>query len=179
MYEVTDSGLTLVYDSGSDFETITAEKLADYFNCSNDKIKLDNRSGKKGPEPETVTTGTVDGKTYAFIALERIGGVMVYDISDPAGAKFVNYINSREFEDAIQGDVSPEGLRFVPAANGRKAMLLAACEVSGTLAAYELTPAQSSTSGGATSGTATAEFSPNVPCTRAQVDTFLWGACNP
>lgn len=151
LYEVTDSGLTLVYDSGSDFETITAEKLADYFNCSNDKIKLDNRSGKKGPEPETVTTGTVDGKTYAFIALERIGGVMVYDITDPAGGKFVNYINSREFDAAIQGDVSPEGLYFVPGANGRKAMLLAACEVSGTLAAYELTPAQSSTSGGGSS----------------------------
>ena len=152
MYEVTDSGLTLVFDSGSDFETITAEKLANYFNCSNDKIKLDNRSGKKGPEPETVTTGTVDGKTYAFIALERIGGVMVYDITDPANGKFVNYINSREFENAIQGDVSPEGLCFVPGANGRKAMLLAACEVSGTLAAYELTPAQNSTSGESSSG---------------------------
>ncbi len=155
LYEITDSGLTLVYDSGSDFETITAEKLADYFNCSNDKIKLDNRSGKKGPEPETVTTGTVDGKTYAFVALERIGGVMVYDITDPANGKFVNYINSREFDAAIQGDVSPEGLCFVPGANGRKAMLLAACEVSGTLAAYELTPAQNSTSGGFSSGTTT------------------------
>lgn len=151
MYEVTNSGLTLVFDSGSDFETITAEKLADYFNCSNDETEMDDRSGKKGPEPETVTTGTVDGKTYAFVALERIGGVMVYDITDPANGKFVNYINSREFENAIQGDVSPEGLCFVPGANGRKAMLLAACEVSGTLAAYELTPAQSSTSGGGSS----------------------------
>lgn len=151
LYEATDSGLTLVYDSGSDFETITSEKLAKYFNCSNNKTGMDNRSGKKGPEPETVTTGTVDGKTYAFIALERIGGVMVYDITDPAGGKFVNYINSREFDAAIQGDVSPEGLCFASAANGRKAMLLAACEVSGTLAAYELTPAQNSTSGGGSS----------------------------
>lgn len=159
LYEVTDSGLTLVYDSGSDFETITAEKLADYFNCSNNKTGMDNRSGKKGPEPETVTTGTVDGKTYAFIALERIGGVMVYDITDPAGGKFVNYINSREFDADIQGDVSPEGLCFVPGANGRKAMLLAACEVSGTLAAYELTPAQSSTSG-TTTGSQTSQTTP-------------------
>ena len=84
-------------------------------------------------------------KTYAFIALERIGGIMVYDITDPNHTKFVNYINSREFEDNIQGDVSPEGLCFIPAAESSagKPLLLAACEVSGTLAVYELTGEQS------------------------------------
>ena len=141
IYEVTDAGLNLVYDSGSGFEEITAEQLPAYFNASNDKTSLDNRSGKKGPEPESVVTGMVDGRTYAFIALERISGVMVYDITDPANAEFVNYINSREFDTAIQGDVSPEGLCFVPAGASRtgNALLLAACEVSGTLAVYELT----------------------------------------
>lgn len=139
IYEVTANGLDLVFDSGSEFEQVTADKLPDYFNTSNDKISLDNRSGKKGPEPESVVTGTVDGKTYAFIAIERIGGVMVYDITDPANAKFVNYINSREFDEAIKGDVSPEGLCFVPASNSKSgnALLLTACEVSGTLAVYE------------------------------------------
>ena len=158
IYEMGSSGLTLVYDSGSGFEEITAETLKDYFNCSNDKISMDNRSGKKGPEPEAVVTGTVGGKLYAFIALERISGVMVYDITDPGNAKFVNYINSREFDTAIQGDVSPEGMCFIPAANGRKAMLLAACEVSGTLAAYDLTPAAAqggSSGGGSSSGSST------------------------
>ena len=136
IYEVADNGLTLVYDSG--FEEFTAEKLPGNFNTSNDKISMDNRSGKKGPEPESVVTGTVDGKTYAFIALERIGGVMVYDVTDPAQAKFVNYINSREFEAEIQGDVSLEGLCFVPAAQRTdgKALLLTACEVSGALAVH-------------------------------------------
>ncbi|MGN1121948.1 MAG: choice-of-anchor I family protein, partial [Eubacteriales bacterium] len=145
IYEVANNGLKPVYDSGSDFETITAKELPDYFNCSNDKITRDNRSGKKGPEPETVITGTVDGKTYAFIALERIGGIMVYDITDPSHATFVNYINSREFDDAIQGDVSPEGMCFVSGRDSKtgNALLLAACEVSGTLAVYELTPAHS------------------------------------
>ena len=153
IYEVGNNGLTLVYDSGSDFEKITAKELPKYFNCSNDKISLDNRSGKKGPEPETVITGTVDGRTYAFVALERIGGIMVYDITDPANAEFVNYINSREFDADIKGDVSPEGLCFISAANSKtgKALLLAACEVSGTLAAYELMPVSSS-SGGSGSG---------------------------
>ncbi|MDO4502179.1 MAG: choice-of-anchor I family protein [Coriobacteriia bacterium] len=139
LFEVTDSGLELVFDSGSDFEAITAQVLPQYFNCSNDKTSLDNRSGKKGPEPETVVVGTVGDTTYAFVALERVGGVMVYDVTDPAKASFVNYINSREFDAAIQGDVSPEGLCFIPAeANGGQARLLAACEVSGTLAAYDL-----------------------------------------
>ena len=139
IYEVIGDGLNLVYDSGSGFEQITAEKLPNNFNTSNDKITIDNRSGKKGPEPESVVTGTVDGKTYAFVALERIGGIMVYDITDPANTKFVNYINSREFAAEVQGDVSPEGLSFIPASMSKngKAILLAACEVSGTLTVYQ------------------------------------------
>ena len=164
IYEVTNTGLSLAYDSGSDFEQITAEKLPDYFNCSNDKMSMDNRSGKKGPEPETVITGGVNGKTYAFIALERIGGVMVYDITDPANAKFVNYINSREFDAAIQGDVSPEGLCFVPAANSKtgNALLLTACEVSGTLAVYEMTGRQSSNQSGGSSSSGSSASSSNT-----------------
>lgn len=50
-FEVTDQGLTEVYDSGNDFESITAEAFPDYFNCSNDDNEVDSRSGKKGPEP--------------------------------------------------------------------------------------------------------------------------------
>ena len=171
LYEVGADGLTLVYDSGSDFEEITAKQLPKYFNCSNDKIKLDNRSGKKGPEPESVTTGTVDGKTYAFVALERIGGVMVYDITDPANATFVNYINSRDFSDKIVNDVSPEGLCFVSAADSKTGspLLLAACEVSGTMAAYELTPVRSSSggghSGGSSGGSGRVTYPVTVPTT--------------
>lgn len=139
IYEAQENGLKLVYDSGSDFEEVTASVLPDFFNASNNKTSMDNRSGKKGPEPESVVTGIVDGKTYAYIGLERIGGVMVYDISDPEKAEFVNYINSREFENAVQGDVSPEGLCFVSAKDSKtgNALLLTACEVSGTLAVYE------------------------------------------
>ena len=65
-------------------------------------------------------------------------------ITDPENATFVNYINSREFDSAIQGDVSPEGLCFIPEADSKNgdSILLAACEVSGTMAAYrcEYTP---------------------------------------
>ncbi|MDD7178923.1 MAG: choice-of-anchor I family protein [Lachnospiraceae bacterium] len=138
VFEVTSGGLKEVYDSKDDFEKITAEKLPTYFNCSNDDVEKDSRSGKKGPEPENVVVGTINGKNYAFVAVERIGGIMVYDITDPANAKYVNYINSREFDIAIQGDVSPEGLCLVEQGKSGNPILLAACEVSGTLAAYEL-----------------------------------------
>ena len=156
LFEVTDNGLTQVFDSGNDFEAKTAAYLPDYFNCSNDDLAVDDRSGKKGPEPETVTVGQVGDKTYAFVTLERIGGVMVYDITNPAEVSYVNYINSRDFSEETGSDDSPEGLHFIAAdasPNG-KAMLLAACEVGGTVAAYELSANKngSSDSGSSDSG---------------------------
>ena len=160
LYEVTGAGIQEVYTSGSDFERLTAQYFPDSFNTSNDNNVLDDRSGKKGPEAESVTVGTVDGKTYAFVALERTGGVMVYDVTDPANVSYVNYINSRDFTSTVPGseqyedgeldkwvtggDVAPEGFAFVSADNSPTgaALLLTACEVSGTVAVYQLTPGQ-------------------------------------
>ena len=168
LYEVSDTGIQEVFTSGSDFERLTAQYLPEYFNCSNDDKSLDDRSGKKGPEAESVTVGQVNGKTYAFVALERIGGIMVYDVTDPAHVAYVNYINSRDFSSVIPdsedddklvtgGDVAPEGLAFVPSAASPtgKDLLLAACEVSGTMAVYELTEKQSGNGGGSSSGGST------------------------
>ncbi|MBR5489471.1 MAG: choice-of-anchor I family protein, partial [Firmicutes bacterium] len=139
--EVTESGLKVVYSSGNDFEKITAEVLPEHFNCSNDTIELEDRTGKKGPEPEGITTGIVDGRTYAFIALERIGGIMMYDVTNPSKTEFVNYINSRDFSQDVKDDVSPEGMAFVAAEKSStgNALLVAANEVSGTVSVYELT----------------------------------------
>lgn len=132
--------MELVYNSGNDFEQKTAEYLPDWFNCSNDDIAVDSRSMKKGPEPETVTVGRIGDRYYAFIALERTGGIMVYDITDPAGASYVNYINTRDFSEDIAGDVAPEGLAFVPSYSSGSGLpvLVTACEVSGTVAAYTM-----------------------------------------
>jgi hypothetical protein len=146
LFEAGQEGLTLVYDSGAAFEAQTAAYLPDYFNVSNDDVEKDSRSNKKGPEPESVVTGEINGKTYAFIGLERVGGVMVYEVTDPKQVSFVNYINSRDFihvdENGIGPDDAPEGLCFVPAGQSPtgEALLLAAFEVSGTVAAYELAP---------------------------------------
>lgn len=147
IFRVDEDGLTQVFDSGKAFEELTASYIPEYFNCSNDDNEYDSRSPKKGPEPESVTIGTVGNNVYAFIALERISGIMVYDITDPANASYVNYINTRDFsenpEDAdpeenpdfyLTGDVAPEGLCLINTPD--TTVLLAAFEVSGTVSAY-------------------------------------------
>lgn len=133
-----------VFDSGSDFERITAEHLPAFFNASNDDNKFDSRSDDKGPEPEGLATGWVNGQLYAFVGLERVGGVMVYDITNPYGAQYVGYLNHRDFSadvaSAAAGDLGPEGLTFVPGAQMSDgiARLIVGNEVSGTTSIYQI-----------------------------------------
>ncbi len=141
IFKATKNGLELVADSESGFEEITAKYIPNNFNASNDDKSLEDRSGKKGPEPEYVAVGNVDGKDYAFIGLERISGVMVYDVTNPSDISYVNYINTRDFSEDIKGDVGPEGIVFVSASDSSngKALVLAANENSGTLSVYQVT----------------------------------------
>jgi DNA-binding beta-propeller fold protein YncE len=125
----------LVFDSGSEFETITAALHPTLFNSEEgDPGEFDARSDNKGPEPESVVLGDVGGRQYAFIGLERIGGAFVYDATTPTLPNYLGYSLS-------QGpDQSPEGLVYVrpsESPNGR-ALVLIAHEVSGTLGVYEL-----------------------------------------
>ncbi|WP_346235365.1 choice-of-anchor I family protein [Lysinibacillus telephonicus] len=131
--------MDLVFDSGSDFEKIIAEKVPQHFNVDNEEVEVDNRSDNKGPEPESAVVGEIDGKLYAFIGLERFSGIMVYDLTDVNKPEFVTLISSRDFSENIKGDVSPEGLVFVSAEESPtgKALLMATHEVSGTVAVYE------------------------------------------
>ncbi len=135
IFKVTENALVEVFDSGSDFERITAEVLPDFFNCSNDTVAAEDRSGKKGPEPENVTVGIIDGHIYAFIGLERISGVMIYDITDPLAPAFKNFFTSRDYTSDTKDDVSPEGLAFVAANNNQSGapILILSNEVSGTV----------------------------------------------
>jgi hypothetical protein len=94
-----------------------------------------------------VTIAEIEGNTYAFIGLERVGGVMVYNISNPQAASFVQYINPRDFtvdaEDDVEivGDLGPESIVFIPAADSPSGepLLLVSNEVSGTLAVFSVT----------------------------------------
>jgi len=140
-----------VYDSGADFEKITAMLLPDEFNSTNDENNsFDNRSDDKGPEPEGITLGRIGKRTIAFVGLERIGGIMAYDITNPYKVRFLDYVNNRNFAVDAQlpdettnpevGDLGPEGLAFIAASdspNGEP-LLVVGNEVSGTTSIFEI-----------------------------------------
>ena len=147
-----------VWDSGDAMEQFLASDSCkagaarnipckDFFNSNHEEGNtLDNRSDNKGPEPEGVTVGRIGEKTFAFVGLERMGGVLVYDVSQPQAPVQVDYINTREDwttkdpSTVKSGDLGPEGLAFIPAAkspNG-KPLLMVGNEVSGTTAIFQL-----------------------------------------
>ncbi|HWI30282.1 MAG TPA: choice-of-anchor I family protein [Microbacterium sp.] len=144
-----------VFDSGDAFERITAAANPAFFNSNHTESNLEGRSDDKGPEPESLAIGTLSGRTYAFIGFERVGGIAVFDITEPAASTFVTYINNRDFSVSVEdaddplavlsaaGDLGPEGLVFIPAeASATGAPLLAvANEVSGTTTLFSITDA--------------------------------------
>lgn len=137
---------TLVYDSGDLMERRTAQALPDDFNSSNDANgSFDSRSDDKGPEPEGVVVGRVQGRQYAFVGLERVGGIMVFDVTRPEATRYVSYVNNRDFavedaESAAAGDLGPEGLLFIKAEDSPNGtpLLVVGNEVSGTTTVFEV-----------------------------------------
>ena len=112
-----------MFDTGDQISHLT-QTYGEYINSY-----TASRNDDKGAEPEGVTTGSYGGTDYAFLGLERAGGVMVYDLTNPSRAMFDQYVT---FSD----HVSPEGLTFVSAADSptNQPLLLVANEVSGTIA---------------------------------------------
>ena len=160
---------TLVWDSGSEFEEIALRDYPKAFNSDSDSgaassllmvqgqpARLDGRSTSKGVEPEALAVGTIGTQTFAFIGLERMGGIMAYNVSNPATPTFISYTNL-----ALAGlglspannttpgsyDVSPEAIVFVPAAQSPtlKPLLITANELSGTTTVYEVRVASPTT----------------------------------
>jgi len=142
-----------VFDSGSDFERITAERFPEQFNNDNNESDPDGRSDNKGPEPEGLALGQVGDRHYAFVGLERIGGVMVYEITDPESPSFVQYINERDFSVDIEaeiedgdapasaaGDLGPEGLAFATAEESPidEPLVFVGHEISGTTVVFRV-----------------------------------------
>lgn len=154
----------LLWDSGDQFEQKVSEISPDYFNIGL-KIKKgkfkdlekDARSGNSGPEPEGVAIGKVEGKTLVFIGLEKQGGIMMYDVSNPKSPEFIQYIESRNYNSEIQlngeiyneqgtpaefieSDLNPEGIIFVSKKDSpiNKPLLIVAYEKSGSVVIYEI-----------------------------------------
>ncbi len=158
IFRVDADSLVRVYDSGDEFERITAARFPANFNATNTSNALDNRSDDKGPEPEDVKIARIGDSTYAFIGLERIGGVMIYNITSPTAPRFVSYINNRNFSvtpgastvlvgaaagpvaaDRV-GDLGAEGLLVIPGnlSPNSRPLLVVANEVSGTVTTIQL-----------------------------------------
>lgn len=151
IFLVTENGLEMVYDSGSQMEETTAVMFPADFNSNHrENQSFDSRSDDKGPEPEGIALGEVNGRMYAFVGLERVGGVMVYDITEPANTPFVHYANNRDFslpntpEALTTTDLGAEGLHFIPAMESPdpegRAILLVGNEVSGTTTIFAVHP---------------------------------------
>lgn len=146
-FSIWDQNGRVVYDSGDDLEHITASVHGAMFNNDNDVNEGDSRSENKGPEPEALTVGTVGSHTFAFVGTERMSGIFVYDITNPYDVKFVDYVINRNLTEGLEaadviGDLGPESLVFVPAADSASgnALLLVGNEVSGTVSVWQILP---------------------------------------
>lgn len=153
---------TIVYDSGDQFERYVAANHPLIFNADNESNDPKNRSRAKGPEPEGVTLGTISGKTFAFITLERTGGVMVYNVTDLANPTFTDYKNPR-MTTAYGGDNGPEGITYIAPENSTtgKGYVVVANEISGTLSIYEVVLSPSLAAGEPKAEKATFSIFPN------------------
>lgn len=135
----------LVYDSGDQIEQQVNADFPLYFNATNDdNDSFKNRSDNKGPEPEAVCAFTIGNIHFAAIGLERIGGFMLYDITNPNAPIFLNYTNNRNFmvdaDSSAAGDLGPEDIKFIPASNSPNGqnLLVVSNEISGTVSAFAL-----------------------------------------
>lgn len=140
-FSIWDQNGNLVFDSGDDVGRITAAIHGQSFNNEEDENEGDTRSDAKGAEPEALALGQIGEKTYAFVGLERMSGIMIYDITNPFNVSFVDYfINRGTTEGAeITGDLAPEGMAFIPATETSEAMLIIGNEISGSVSVWQIT----------------------------------------
>lgn len=141
-FSIRDTFGNLVFDSGDAFERITAEHAPTLFNTDNvPDAGFKNRSDNRGPEPEALAVGRIGDRDYAFIGLERTGGIVIYDITVPAESSFVHFWTNRDPDpQARTGDLGPECLLFIPSARSPTGapLLVSANEISGTLTIHRL-----------------------------------------
>ncbi|MBH0059103.1 choice-of-anchor I family protein [Pseudoalteromonas sp. SWXJZ94C] len=141
-FTIRDSNALVVFDSGDDIARITASVHGESFNNDEDENKGDSRSDDKGAEPEALTIGEIGDRTFAFIGLERMGGIMVYDITNPYNVQFEDYFYNRGLIKGanITGDLAPEGMVFVPAEQSAtgNALLIVGNEISGSIVVWEI-----------------------------------------
>lgn len=134
---------TRVFDSGDQFERLSAAELPAIFNSEGTTATFDGRSDNKGPEPEGVAIGIVGKRRYAFISTERLSVVFAYDLSDPTRPALTSYAlppqaNAGDQNTRFRG---PEGLTVASLRFNEDVevpLLLAAYETNGGLGVFQL-----------------------------------------
>ena len=124
---ILDSTGTRIYDSGDLLDQKLTAIGTPFFD--------DGRSDAKSIEPEGVTTGEIDGRTYAFVTLERARSVAAFDVTNPAAVTYAGLA-------ANATDANPEGITFISKAdspNGQP-MIAVTNETSNTLTFYSVAP---------------------------------------
>lgn len=148
-FSIWNTDGNLIWDSGNEFETLTARFFPQNFNTGHTTNALDDRSDNKGPEPEATAIGVINDSVYAFIGLERIGTMFMYNVTNPTAPRYVDYINSRNLTvspnltnvtNGTVGDLGCEVIQYIPASespNGAD-MIVAGNEISGTVSFYNV-----------------------------------------
>jgi hypothetical protein len=141
---------TLVYDSGSTLETFAAANDPETFNTNSGNLSnTDTRSDDKGPEPEAIAYGSIGGRSYAFVGAERQNGIYAFDITDLSKVKVVGYFNTiSSTEDSGAAYISPESIKFIPAAanpSGKNLIVIGyeGTGSNGSVGVFEFVPAES------------------------------------
>ncbi|MFA0147818.1 choice-of-anchor I family protein [Vibrio lentus] len=154
-FSIWDESGELVFDSGDDFARIVLEQDPVNFNSTNDNNQSgDDRSDDKGVEPEAIEVAEINGKQYAFIGLERQGGIMVYDVTHPKSTSFISYLNNRDFTQPVctkvdedgdcdndtynskAGDLGPESIKYFTRSGNH--FIAVGNEVSGSTSVYRV-----------------------------------------
>lgn len=139
-----------VFDSGSMLEEFVRANAPLTFNMNNGTTTaIDTRSDDKGPEPEALAYGEIDGRQYVFVGAERQNGIFQFDVTDLSRVSIVGYFNIVDGTKVVTGTqyVSPETIVFVSATDSPtgKPLLLVGYEgvepsISGSVAVLEVQP---------------------------------------
>ena len=153
-FSIWDAAGDLVYDSGDVIAKQVYDVDPEDFNSTNDENDSgDNRSDDKGTEPEAIEVAQIGDRFFAFVGLERQGGVMVFDITDPTDPEYQSYLNNRDFDAPVctvvdgtecdndtysvdAGDLGPESIEYFTREG--KHFIAVGNEVSGTTTVYSI-----------------------------------------
>jgi hypothetical protein len=90
----------------------------------------DARSDDKSVEPEAITIGRVGSKMVAYVGMERVDAVAVYDVTDPTKPSFIKMFKT--------GD-APEGVLFISASKSpiQQSLVVVSSENDGLIKIYK------------------------------------------